>query len=401
MQRLRLLHKEYASFRPDIVKYFVTEVLPNSKTILDPMAGTSQLIPYVEYLGLTAYFNDILPLFFYVNRAKTFKTCRTILTLQKRNSQFLGRELRKCLVKLEKKRLIISEKWIHDDVLEGLLHAWQKSNDYEENLGHFLKAIIILCVRSYTSTSPSPKNTTWYKPGGMTSGKKLIEVIKEQIEKIFSYYNNYYPDIENIKGGDCQFLIKDASSLNLKKEIDTILTSPAYANRYDYTVMYAPELYFLYKADPQIDPPNLKKTILASNSVEDYSTLENDLDILSKKAPKTRAFLSEVEKRGLKRENKYYLRYFCKYYSNLYNIFDNLLSLLSARGAIYIVVQNNIHRGELNSMDEFMTEYFSMQGLKVENVFNKLRMHQGRRNISADYPIVLKKHMETIIRVQK
>jgi hypothetical protein len=75
--------------------------------------------------------------------------------------------------------------------------------------------------------------------------------------------------------------------------------------------------------------------------------------------------------------------------------------MLAPGGSFYVVTQNNIHRGELNDLNGFVFEYFLTQGLDVTRVFHKVRPHQGRRNISADHPLVLKKQEEVMIRAQK
>ena len=70
--RLSLLPAEYGTFRPKIFKFLLEKVLPNSKNILDPMAGSAPLIPYIEKAGKKGYFNDIIPLFNLINKAKTY-----------------------------------------------------------------------------------------------------------------------------------------------------------------------------------------------------------------------------------------------------------------------------------------------------------------------------------------
>lgn len=394
----KILSKEYASFRPDIINYFVTNVLPKSRIVFDPMSGTAPLIPHIEYFGLKAYFNDIMPIHYYINRSKTYKIYKQIKI---KKQSFLEHELKFCLKPLKNKQLLVSEKWIHDDILKGLLYGWEKTNSYEKALSIFFKSIIILCVRSYSSVSISSTNATWYKPGGITTGKSLEEIIKENIEKYLRYYKFYYSAKKKIKGGNCILSIENASTIKLKNKVDTIFTSPPFANRYDYTRMYAPELYFLSKAENQIEDVYLRKFILGTNVVTDYQTEQDDLRYISACSPKTMEFLSNVANKNDEDAKNYYLKYFAKYYSNFYRLVENLLTILQRGGKLYIVVQDNIHRGELNKMDVFLLDFFSRRKLKAEVVFKELRSHQGRRNISAEHPLVLKKHYETIVRIKK
>lgn len=389
---IKFLHREYATFRPNICKYFIDSVLPNSKNILDPMAGTAPLIPYVECHHLTAFFYDILPIYYYINRAKTYKVFKKVYGKQ---LVLIEKELTKKLKSINNKKLSISEKWIPDSILDNLLDIWQLSDNYEKQINIFIKAIIIMSVRSLSCVTVSPKNATWYKQGGMTSGKDIDEIIHENIYKYRLYYETYY--FELTRGGNIDFDTCNSQEIEDLNNIDTIITSPPYANRYDCAIMYAPELYFLSKIDENFNIQILRTQILGSNKVIDFQGFGN-IELINKNSPKTMEFLLKVKEKGKKKEKDYYFRYFTKYYVNLFQILDKLINVLKKRGNLYIVVQNNIHRGELNYMDDFIRDYFQHKRLESSIVYQKLHKHQGTRNISADYPLVLRKHKESIIK---
>lgn len=395
---IKFLHHEYATFRPNVCKYFIEEVLPNSHNILDPMSGTAPLIPYIEYLNLTAFFYDILPIYYFINKAKTYEVFKKVY---KNRLATIEKELITCLKPLKNKKLVISRKWIPDDILEVLLDVWNLSDNYEKQINIFFKAIIILSIRSLSCTTVTPKNSTWYKPGGMTSEKDINQIVHENINKYGIYYDTYYNKLELSKGGKIRFNTCKAQLIQNLKNIDTIITSPPYPNRYDYVTMYRPELYFLSKVDSNINIETLRTEILASNKVIDFKLINNDIEIINKKSPKTMNFLLAVKGKGKEDENNYYFRCFMKYFTQLYNILDNLIDILIEKGRLFIVIQNNIHRGELNSMDDFVIDYFKHKGLEPNIVHQELHKHQGTRNISADYPLVLKKHKECIIEVVK
>lgn len=401
VRRCRLLHNEYAAFRDNVVKFFRESVLPRTRILLDPMAGTVPLIPEIERAGVSAYFNDILPVHLYINPAKTYAIFLKIAKIQERDSTFLERELSRCLIKLRGRRLVISEKWIHDDVLDGLLFAWRKTDTYEEDLSRFFKAVILMCVRSYSCFFTSETNATWKKPGGMSSEKNLRDVVRSCLNRVFLYHHTVYPDNAHILGGRCIFLSEDAARLALDTNIDTIFTSPPYANRYDYKRMYAPELYFLSMAEANYRSIN-DTELLATNAVCNYTSFESDFAYLSQ-FKKIKGFLINIAAKARQKENQYYLRCFTRYYADLYRVVDNLLKLLSKPGRIYLVVQTNIHRGEMNEVQDYLSEYLSAKGCRVTipHPYRELVQHQGRRNISAFHPIVIKKHYETIIEAQK
>ena len=82
-KRIKLLDSEYGIFRRDVLEYFIEKVLSNPCIIYDPMAGTSPLVSYAETHGITAFFNDLNPVHYYINRAK-------------KQSVFLSYSSRKC-----------------------------------------------------------------------------------------------------------------------------------------------------------------------------------------------------------------------------------------------------------------------------------------------------------------
>lgn len=399
--KIKILPREYSSFRDDIISYFDSQVLPFAKTILDPMAGTAPLIPFATKHGIKSFFNDIIPLHYFINRSKTFHVYKHIKDHLSKQPTFLIEELSKCLVNLRKNRLIISDKWIPDENLDGLIFAWDFADNYEKYLSMFFKSIILLCISSFSSVSRSEKNATWYRPGGMSADLELSQVIEAAIFKYQSYYRHFYEQIGDSQGESCFLMYGDAEKLDLREKVDVILTSPAYANRYDIVKMYGPELYFLSKLGLSSDNETLKECVLATNVVSDYQSPNQDIDILRDIAPETYKFLIEVKGKQRPTEKDYYLRYFTKYYSKLYKVFDHFLPMLAKNGSFYIAVQNNVHRGELNAMDDFLEDFFVRKGLYVERPFIEMRTHQGRRNISADHPLIMKKHAETVLRVIK
>jgi hypothetical protein len=401
INKVKILHKEYSSYRCDIVEYLVKEIIPYAKSFLDPMSGTAPLIPYLYGNIEKAYFNDLIPLHKHINAAKTYEIYKGITKLTNAHPQLIKKELQRCLKGLERKQLIISDDWIPDSVLEILSRAWLQTKNYDIPISIFMKAIILLCVRPFSSISRSEKNATWYRPGGMSTHLDLDEILAVNINKYTDYYTYFYAAMKT--GGRAQFAFSsgDAVDLKLKEKVDLIITSPPYANRYDCTRMFAPELYFLSNIDEGEDISILKKDILASNVVTDFIGFDQELIFIKKISPKTFEFLINVEKKKREKEKSYYLRYFTKYYLKLFRTFDNLLSFLHRDGKMYIVVQNNIHRGELNATDDFIIDFFQKKGLIANKAMSKLRSHQGRRNISSLHPLVLKKHIETIIEVHK
>ena len=70
-------------------------------------------------------------------------------------------------------------------------------------------------------------------------------------------------------------------------------------------------------------------------------------------------------------------------------------------GKMYIVVQDNQHRGELIEIDVPLKNLFNSHGYKMKILKKWERHHLGKRNISKNYPTVYHKHFEKLLVIYK
>jgi len=393
MNNTKILNTEYGSYNEDVIKFFKNRLNEGKKSvILDPMAGTAPLIPFIEKKGYTAYFNDILPLHFFINKAKTYEIYQKYI---ENGSDWYIQELLYCMSYLKNKKSIISDKWIDDDILHGLIQAWKKANDYEEHSATLLKAVILLGVRSFSSITES-KNPTWLKRGGMTSNKNIKEIITDNLTKFYKFYEHHYGSNSISNKGKCIFLKIDANKIILPQKVDLIFTSPWYCNRIDPLIMYAPENYFLSALGytfPEYD-------LLSTPRVRYYKELERDFKYLTSKSDFLDEFLNNIKDSSNPDDPGYYLKYYTRYFAQLWEIMDKITSHLSAEGKMYIVLQDNIHRGELIEIDKVLRELFINRGLKSRVVKKWERHHLGLRNISRSHAFVKPRHYEKIMLIK-
>lgn len=386
MGNLRILSSEYGAFRGEIIEFFKRR-LQKPSVILDPMAGTAPLIPFIETHGHTAYLNDIMPLHFFINKAKTYEVFQHY---QKHRCGWYQQLLR-CMNSLEGKVSIISDKWIDDSILCGLIQAWHAAEQYDENSAILLKAIILLCVRPYSSITKS-KNPTWLKYGGISSSKDLKEIITDSLNRFVQYYEHHYGSAHITKKGECIITDLDAAELLLPQKVDFILTSPWYCNRLDPTVLYGPENHFLSALGYTFPEHNLVST----PKVRDYNGLAHDFEFLTTKSKYACRLLTKIKEYPKADGPGYYLKYFTRYFATLYKVMDKVSSHLSTIGKIYIITQDNTHRGELIEIDRVLSELFRANGWKSKVVKKWERRHHGLRNISRNHAFVRPKQLEKI-----
>jgi hypothetical protein len=393
MNKYRILSSEYAAFRGQIQKYFREKVLKKPSIILDPMAGTAPLIPFIETNGHTAYFNDVLPIHFFINKAKMYQVFQHY---QQQGYNWYLQQLLRCMAPLEGKALCMSDKWIDDSVLRGLIQAWHATEQYDKNSATLLKATILLCVRPLSSTTKS-NNPTWLKFGGISSGKSLKEIIEDSLTKFDRYYQYHYGLSHIKRRGRCVITKDNATRLHIPQEADFILTSPPYCNRLDPIVQYGPENYFLSAlgyASPEDD-------LISITKVRNYHRLKEDFEYLTTNSKYACCLLTKIQDSPIADDPGYYLKYYTRYFATLFAVISRVLTNLSSTGKMYIVTQDNIHRGTLIEIDRVLRELLRTSGWQSRIVKKWEQPHLGLRNVSRKHAFVKPRHWEKLMVVSR
>jgi hypothetical protein len=386
MNSFRILSSEYGAFRPEIQEFFKHK-LKEPSVILDPMAGMAPLIPFFETHGHTAYLNDILPIHFFINEAKTYQVFRHY---QRQGYDWFFQQLLHCTGPLRSKALCISDRWIDDDILRGLIHAWHVAEQYDENSATLLKATILLCVRPLSSITKS-NNPTWLKHGGVSTGKNLKEIIRDSLIRFDKYYRHHYESTHIDKKGKCIISNGNATKLHLRKKVDFILTSPPYCNRLDPIVQYGPENYFLCALGYTPE-----EGLVSTTKVRDYDRLALDFNYITNKSKYACRLLTKIKESPVADDRSYYLKYYTRYFATLFQVINKVLNNLSATGKMYIVTQDNTHRGELIDIDKVLRELLGEGGWQSRVIKKWERHHQGLRNVSRNHAFVKPKQLEKL-----
>lgn len=390
MNNAKILSSEYSAFRKGILEYFEKDLREKKRlVILDPMAGTAPLIPLIESEGHRAYFNDILPLHFFINQAKTY---RVFQYYKQRGHNWFLEQLLNYMNMLKGKRLLISEKWIEDSVLDGLANAWHAVEECDETAKTFMRAVILLCVRPLASITKS-KNPTWPKFGGISSNKNLHDIIEESLSRFDNYYKRHYQLSFEERNGECIFLNNNASEITLPEKVDLIITSPPYCNRFNIISSYGPENYFLSFLGYAVPTRDIIGTI----TVKDYYTVESDYDYLTKNSKTAKKMLSVIRKSKKKDDQTYYLKYYARYFRKLFNNMEKVLNNLSPKGKMYFVTQDNWHRGTLIEIDKVLRELLSKNGWESRLLKKWGRHHLGLQNVSKERKFIPQRQFEKLV----
>ncbi|MFA6147001.1 MAG: hypothetical protein WC899_02200 [bacterium] len=394
----RFFPQEYGRFRKDILIHFVLNVLNGTRSVFDPMAGSAPLLPVAQASGVATVLSDMLPVHYYVNKAKTINVWREAATFERKRKMSISDVILECLSEVGDTRLLVSDDWFPREIFDGLRLAWKKTDDYPGLMPFLLKGLLLLSLRGMASFWTTQRNCYWHRPGGLTSAVPLQGFIGDPVDKfrqLWKYYDsNVSPEFTPPRS---EFFICDAAEFRVRKRFQTIITSPPYPNRFDYSRMFGPELSFLSQVPGEHqDWMNLRP--IGTNSVRGFVPTLTDTQYIASHSRSAAKFLAHVAKRGKKRESDYYYKYFMLYYLKLFRTIENMVHLLSINGTIYIVVQENMHRDELNPLGKCCTECLSSLGLKTDADLKWLVGHQGRRNINSVY---IKQHREFIVRATR
>jgi hypothetical protein len=390
MEKFRILSSEYGAFRSQILEFFEGTLLRKPSVILDPMAGTAPLIPFIEMNRHTAYLNDILPVHYWINKAKTYKAFRDY---QQRGYDWYFQESLDCMSSLEGKEVYRSDKWIDDSILHDLVQAWHAAELHDRNSATLLKAVILLCVRPLSSITRS-KNVTWLRYGGVSSGKNLREIIRDSLTRFDIYYRHHYSlSTDAGRKGKCIITKRNAADLSLPQKVDLILTSPPYCNRLDPMVQYGPENYFLAALGQTIP----EERLVSTTKVKEYDQLALDFESLTANSKNARRLLTKIRKSPEADDRGYYLKYYTRYFAKLLHVVDKALSSLSKTGKMYIVTQDNTHRGELIEIDKVLSDLLKTNKWSTRVIKRWERHHQGLQNVSRNHAFVRPKQWEKLM----
>ncbi len=389
----KLLLVEYATFRPDILRD-LCRLLPEKRSVvLDPMAGAATLLPFLQVRGHTAYMADLDPVHLHVNRIRRFEVYRTYSKTGR--GEILTR-LRDCGPELARasRREVVTDRWIDDATLEGLVLAWHRTASSDGNVRLLLRGLLLLSVRPLAACAKS-SNPTWLKPGGWCPGRRVGQVFEEQIKRLEKYYAAAYRYADATEVGSAVVALEDARRVRINPRAHVVVTSPPYCNRLDYDVLYGPEHYLL----SALDEPLAAGAMIGTNLVRGYGRFEEDFDLVCAESRLAARLLKGVRETQIRHErtSNYYVKYFTRYFASLFGACENMARNVRAGGRLVLVLQNNAHRGQLIDLRRIVEQFLRGKGWEVSLAGEWERTHQGLQHVSRRHRLVSPMHVESIL----
>lgn len=370
--------------------------------IFDPMAGQAFALSTLSWFGHEVRINDINPAPLLL---AWLRSASVLHNINVRISEFKIwlNDLKPKIDRLHlehKKNIPFITGWLSESMIAQLQLYGSLASAGAENLSLsaisewderilFRLAVIVLAARRITCYSQSD-NRTWLKPGGLDNKPMLSEAIIQELE-IFQqsrladeYYSRtglFNDAAENKLTISCA----DVSRTELAKLADPCITitSPPYANRLDYSVMWAPELWVLSTAIPIIDRETIKTNQIGTTRIRNRVI---DPDILSQLPASTREELRQIERSSEYASKSYYYPFFVQFALDLFSGLQHGVAAAPLSEKWIIFIRDTTRKDVMFSSHAICESVMESCGFKRREVddLQIIRSHVGlmRRSLS-------------------
>ncbi len=386
-------------FSSNLVKYYIEKFNMQGKRVLDPFAGTGTTLFVASEYGCKATGIELLPVGAYVMQQKVNIDNINLQELKKTTENIWNK-----IEKINKPKTFINHIPItagaFPDETEELLNKYLTFTDrLNSGIHSVLNFVVFTVLEDISYTRKDGQYLRWdyrsnrqlrqhFDKGKIDDLKtainnKIDEIITDLSPKksltLFPEEKLYPQGKISVIEGSCLYELPELKD----NSFDFIITSPPYANRYDYTRTYALELVFLGKNNEQVK--DLRQKML-SCTVENKSKIEelykfyqrndrlSDYEKIiqvfeSNKALTEILIILNKYKQEKKLNNNGVLRLVENYFLEMcFTIFE-MARILDKNGKIVMVNDNVKYAGEEIPVDLILSDFAEKFGLSVENIF--------------------------------
>ncbi len=325
------LHPYPAKFPPQLPHSIIKQFAHNKTTILDPFCGSGTTLVEARLLGHNAIGVDVNGLSTLLSKVKATPLSKTEISEIQSFLEMVKNEDEQWQTRrpiIEVKKIDGLDHWFQMNVAEELTHILNLITKLDnENVKDFLKivlsSIIVRVSNQESDTRFAAKNKK--TPNNFT------------FKLFFSRANEYLTRIAEFServNDDCYLKIFNADSRNLSMisdvSIDIIITSPPYANTYDY--------YLYHK---------FRKRWL-------------DLDVQ----------YAQYNEIGSRREYSSLKKPAEQWTTDLKTCFAEMYRLVKKDGLAFIVIGDSVIKKELIKIDEVIINFMPEIGFEICNIIS-------------------------------
>jgi hypothetical protein len=385
-----------AGFSAAWVEKVITDLEP--QTILDPFAGSGTVCIAADKLGVNSFGTEAHPF--------VYKLAKGKLSWGVNIQKFLEAVAEiKCLAidlqpNLPEKLPDLLNKCYLDETLIDLFKIRQAYFEIAPSLSEELQLLIFLAISailricSHVGTAqwqyvlPNKRKAKTYKP--FDALEKQIALMQEDMCYLQAL----------AQSSKATFIQEDARSLKSipEKLVDLIITSPPYANNYDYADATRLEMTFWGEVDSWGDLHEAVRQFLIRSSSQHVSKERLSLDILLSKSvidpirDELIPVCQELERiRGTRSGNKAYHTMIAAYFNDLGSVFHALRQVTAPNCKVCFVVGDSAPYGVYVPVEQWLGklaiaagfDFWSFEQIRQRNIKWKNRkhsvpLHEGR-----------------------
>lgn len=335
------------------------------QTIVDPMGGQGVAISRFAWEGDNVWIGDINPALLFLAR---LRDPRLIL-----NHESLANGLRKKLTRLHRKRrpdcnLDFVDDWFAPTVRDDLHDFGQMANlplfDDPFGWGHecwnssiesqFEIGMVLLAAREFACCR-STDNPTWSKPGGIPIETRLAPSVRRALSLWQQFAEKNKDAVSKNQKGTLTLQRTNAAKRILAKapRADAVITSPPYANRLDYTKLWAPESEALAcicnRSMAEIRREQIGSTVMRGRLAAMTENTQH-LPTVALKA------LEDIRNDAAVASANYYYPFFRAYAEGLAAAMECAAALLKKKGIMIVFVRDTVRKDVLFPTGQIVTD---------------------------------------------
>ena len=342
--------RTYGGLSKGQIEFLCSEVdFSKPRRILDPMAGQATFLGQLSHEGHDVYLEDVNP--------------GPLLLAALRDPELLMRasELRTAVLgKLPKRQTPKASSdfcptWLSARVVRDLGEFSQAIGSVGSSLSgenSFWEApsvtrlgasLAVLAARQISCFRRSD-NVTWLKEGGLEPSQSLYDAIKDALNVWCKYADGRRPILaKQPRIGSLRLTWADSAKGGQysPRLHDLVITSPPYANRLDYTSLWAPELAVAAQLFG-IDAAEIKSLQLGTTVVRNRRPLEADLDhlplVVRQPLEQIKNDVSNVA------SDSYYFPFFANYAIQLRLALLRMASRLREGGRLILFIRDTVRK---------------------------------------------------------
>ena len=385
-----------AGFSADWVEKIITELEP--KIILDPFAGSGTVSLAADKLGIKSYGIEAHPFVYRLAKGKIAWAVNTHDFSESINEI-------KCFAELLRPKLpetipVLLRKCYTDERLLDLLKIKEAYLKIAPSLSEELQSLIFLAICAILRSSSHVGTAQWQYILPNKQKSRINEPFDALEKQIAMMKADIFQMQSLVRSSQVTFLQEDARSLKSipDKLIDLVITSPPYANNYDYADATRLEMTFWGEIDSWSDlHETVRKFLICSSSQHaskdrlklDELISESVLDPIRDELIPVCQKLEEI--RGTKGGSKAYHTMIAAYFIDMGFVFHTLRRVTasnckicfvigdSAPYGIYVPVEKWL--GKLAIASGFKTwsfEQIRQRNIKWKNRKHNVPLHEGR-----------------------